>query len=368
MTKNYILALAGIIGTIIGAGVFAVPYLMAQAGILLCVFYFIILGAVAMILHLFFAEIVLKTKENLRLIGHTEKYLGKNAKAVVGISCILGLTGALLAYIILAGSFLSIIFSSVFSGFWWSIIVWAFLSFLILLGIESIAKTELFMSLGLLLVAGAIFIIGIPKIDFSNFILFNKANIFLPFGVVFFSLIGWSAVPETAVILKNKHLLKKAIVIALLVAIVFYILFGLTISGIAGSQTKPDAFSGLEQFFGRKIIMLGALFGLLAVSTSFLVLGNYFKNTIILDFKLPRQISFLLATLAPLVLFLLGFNQFITVISFVGILVGLVEGTAIILIYKKIKQQQLSKSFHFLLYSLIVILILGALSQVIYHL
>ena len=131
--KSSVLALASLIGTIIGAGVFGIPYVMAKSGIIFCLFYFLILGAAALFLHLFFGEIVLRTKKKHRLIGYTEKYLGGRAKILVSFSTIIGTIGALLAYIILGGNFLKIIFPASLSSLQFSLILWVALSFFVFL-------------------------------------------------------------------------------------------------------------------------------------------------------------------------------------------------------------------------------------------
>ena len=74
MSKNFIFALASLVGTIIGAGVFAIPYVMSKSGALTCFFYFLILGSVVLLLHLFLGEVVLRTKGRHRLVGYAEKY------------------------------------------------------------------------------------------------------------------------------------------------------------------------------------------------------------------------------------------------------------------------------------------------------
>jgi len=371
--KNSLLATGSLIGTIIGAGVFGIPYVIAKSGVFVSLFYFLILGFIVLFLHLFFGEIVLRSGEKHRLVGYTEKYLGKKAKILVTLSVILGTIGALLAYIILGGKFLKIVLPFSFSVFQFTLILWAGLSFFVFWGIRSIAPFELLMNIGLFGAFMLIFIFCFPKIETSNFLSFNKTYLFLPFGIFLFSLIGWNAVPEIEGILTKKASLKKVILYSIIISTIFYFLFGLIVSGVTGSQTTKEPFSGLLPFLGNKIIVLGGIFGLLAVSTSFLVLANYLKNTLFLDYHLPYLLSFLLAVFLPLSLFLAGIREFIPVIAFVGTFVGLIEGVVISLIYKKAKKIKertpayILKVPDFLIYLTIVILILGTLSQIIYY-
>ena len=133
VNKNFYFALAALIGTTVGAGIFGIPYVISKSGIGPGLFYFFILGGAVLLLHLFFGEIVLRTKEKHRLIGFAQKYLGNWGKFLITISTILGLVGALLAYIILGGDFLKIISDSWISldSFYLSLFLWALLVYFV---------------------------------------------------------------------------------------------------------------------------------------------------------------------------------------------------------------------------------------------
>ena len=374
MRKNFILAVASLIGTIIGAGVFGIPYVMAKSGILFCLFYFLILGATVFLLHLFFGEVVLRTKQKHRLVGYAEKYLGKKAKSLAAFSTILGTIGALLVYVILGGHFLKLVFPFSLSSFQLSLFLWVVLSFFIFLGMKSIAWVQLLMNTGFLGAVLLIFFYSFPKIDMGNFILADPQYIFLPYGVILFSLIGWNAIPEVETILVKKKDLKKVIFWAIAISLSFYFLFGLFISGLTGQNTTQEAFEGLIPILGQKIIILGGIFGLFAISTSFLILGNYFKNTLIFDYRFPYLFAFFIATFSPLLLFLSGVREFIWVIAFVGTFIGLIEGMIIILVYKKAQKQGDKipeynlKIPRYIPYFVMIVLVLGAIAQTIYYL
>lgn len=372
--KTSVLALASLIGTIIGAGVFGIPYVMAKSGIVFCLFYFLILGTVVLVLHLFFGEIILRTKQKYRLIGYTEKYLGKKAKILVSFSTIFGTIGSLLAYIILNNNFLEIILPSYLNHLYIGLILWAVLCFFVFSGIKLISQVQLLMNICFF---GAIFYIfsnALPKIDINNFILADPKYIFLPYGVILFSLVGWNAIPGVEKILVEKKNLKKVIFQAMTICLCFYILFGLFISGVTGSSTSQEAFQGLIPFLGQKVMLLGAIFGIFTVSTSFLTSANYLKNTFIFDYKIPYFISFSLVAFIPLFLFLIGVRQFIWIIAFIGIFMGLVDGTVISLIYQKAKkygdripEYSLNIPKYFF-YSIIIILFFGAFIEIIKYL
>ena len=76
-------AVATLVGTIIGAGVLAIPYSMKKAGFLTGLLILVVLSIAVLFLFLFVGEIVLRTKGNHQLTGYAEKYLGKTGKALM---------------------------------------------------------------------------------------------------------------------------------------------------------------------------------------------------------------------------------------------------------------------------------------------
>jgi len=110
--KNFVFALTILISTIVGAGIFGIPYVIARSGVIPGFFYFLVLGGAALLVHLLFGEIVLRNERKCRIIGYAQEYFGQSGKLLIAISVIVGFTGSLLAYGILAGDFLKIIFSA----------------------------------------------------------------------------------------------------------------------------------------------------------------------------------------------------------------------------------------------------------------
>jgi len=374
-----ILALSTLVGTIVGAGIFGLPYVVSLAGVIPSLFYFVLLGGAVLILHLMFGEISLRTKDSHRLIGHAKIYLGSWAKTLITFSTIFGILGALLAYVIIGGEFMQaalapfVSISLVIA----SVIFWAILSFFIIQGIQIITKMEFFMNIALFVVIGIIFFFAVPHFESSNFISISIPNIFLPFGVMLFALTGWSAIPELVDFFKqkkDKRSLKGIIVFASVITILLSLAFAFIVVGVSGSNTTQDALIGLIPFLGAKVVALGALLGLIAVAASFLVLGNYLKNSLRYDLNLPFIVAAGIAIVVPLTLFLLGIREFISVIGIVGALIGAIEGIIIILIFWSAKKKgtrepeyeiQFSK---LILYPIILILALGAIFGVLFSL
>jgi tyrosine-specific transport protein len=375
MSKEFFYALSTLIGMIVGVGIFGIPFVMAQAGFLVGLFYLVLMGGVALLIHLCYGEIILRTEQDCRIVGAAEKYLGSSGKKTTAAIVIFQFYGALLAYIIAGGHFLNIIFGQYLGGndFGWALIFFAFGSLAIFFGLRTVSIAEFLMTIMLLAIAALFVLKGAPLISLANLKSVNLVNFFVPYGVVFFSLTGGAAIPELRQILRGREQkVKRVIILGTLIPAAVYFLFALTVVGVTGEKTTEDAISGLIPYLGQSAVVLGAVFGLLAVVTSFLVLGLNLKKIFQLDYKINKFFAWLLACFVPLIAFLLGFNDFIFVIGIIGACAGGLEGIVTILIYRRAKKLgdrepeyrlRLNKAF---IYGLILLFGLGIVYQFVY--
>ena len=104
--RLFFFATAMLMTTIVGVGMFGLPFVGAQAGFPIAAGFLVLLAGIIITIHLLYGEIVCKTKERHRLVGYTGHYLGKWGKGIVSVSVIVGFYGSLLVYIIVGGDFL----------------------------------------------------------------------------------------------------------------------------------------------------------------------------------------------------------------------------------------------------------------------
>lgn len=339
--SDFIRATSSLTGAIIGVGIFGVPFVFAQVGLSIGAAFFVVLTIIVLLEHVMYAEVIERTRGRHRLVGYADVYFGKFAKDIMSVSVLLGISGALVAYIAFANAFLNILFGPLFSSdILWGVIFWAVMGAGIAGGIKVVTRTEVIL-LGFLFVSFFLIVVrGIPLIDVDNFLYSNTKNFFLPYGVILFSLVGFSVVPEIRDTIRGGgKRFRNAIVLGVLLAAAVTFLFGVVVLGVSGSGTSPEAIGGLTPFLGPFIIYMGTIFGFLAVTTSFLIIGINLKDTLRYDWKIRNHASTIITIFVPLFLFLIGLRNFIETIGVVGAIFGAVDGTMIALLFLAAKRR-----------------------------
>lgn len=371
--KNFWLAVFALVGTTIGAGIFGLPYAFSRSGFFVGFLELVILIGIVLLIQLIVGEIALKTKGKKRLISYAEEYLGIKWKNALAASVLLSGIGTLLVYIILGGRFLSVFIDT--NPFWGSIIFFSLWFFMVFFRPRSFGKAEFFIGSFVISIIVLIVLFNFNYVNFNNFKFeeLTIPNILLPYGVILFALIGYSVIPEMEDILgKDKRKLKNAVIWGTLIPFAVYLLFIFIIMGISGPLISQDAISGLAHALNSKAILwVGSLLGFLAIIEAALSQGVYIKETIWYDLKANKWTAWILTGLIPLILFLLGARNFVTVIGLVGAVFFGFHAIVILLIHKKIKTFPGEPVYEihlpvFIYYLMGFLLVLGALLEVWY--
>ena len=367
-------AAAAMFGTMVGAGIFALPHAIAKSGVPIGIFWMLVLGSAALLLHLIFGEIVLKTPGQHRLVGYCRIYLGRWAGDIQALASILGLIGGSLAYLILGGLFMrelampfAEIPADVFSSVLFlvgAVTVWK--------GANFLARIDFWLSLGL---AGVLILIAAKSfvhLEPANLSTVDMAHVFTPYGLVLFAFGGLSAVTEMKDIIgrHDPSALRKSIAYGTLAAIALTALFAVSTVGALGSATTPESVAGLANRFGGFVPILGAAAGFLAVITSYIVFSLFLKEQFRFDFKWSHGISWAVSVGAPFLLFLLGIRSFGRVLEVIGGVLGGITGIFVCLAYLKVRKKYAEDVLRpplALIYLLITVFFGGALYELIFR-
>jgi len=109
-------ALSIFVGTIVGVGIFGLPWIAYKSGFFVLLFYFLFLGAVAIVVHLMLGDVILGTSTKHRFPGYVKEYLGSFWSKIALLAVCFGLFGAQLAYLVVGGGFLENLLSPYVGG------------------------------------------------------------------------------------------------------------------------------------------------------------------------------------------------------------------------------------------------------------
>lgn len=340
-SKNYYHAVAVMFGYTIGVGMFSLPYLFHRAGVAA---FFVFVPLIALIqysLNLIYANLIVATKNFHILPGYAEIYFGRRGKIFVFVAKIIGDFGALTAYTIATGLFVHELFSPLWGGseFFYGTLVFFVEALVLLWGLKMMARVEFFMSSLLLFAIFFIVFKGIGFVDLNNYHpLIDWKFFLLPYGAILFAFDGSGSIPIISKILnKDAREIKSVIRVNMLLVSLVVVLFVLVVIGATGQGVTPDSLVGLNRTVDGSVTKIALFIGIMGMVTSFLGVAESARSTLEWDFKMNKNISWLIAIGVPYLFFLLGLKSLAAIISFVGAVSGGLCGLVLIMIYRKMK-------------------------------
>jgi tyrosine-specific transport protein len=329
-------AIFTIVGTVIGAGILGVPYVVAKAGFWTGIFVMFLVAAVLLLLFLYLGEVVLRTKGKHQLPGYAGIYLGPWGQRAMSIATSFSIFSAVIAYILAGGESLRMLFSGFIDLPAWvfSIFFFVVLASIVYFDVNLLSESEIAICSLLIVAVLLIFIFSANHIDVSNYSGFEIKNIFLPYGVIMFAFLGFVGIPEASeVMVKEKKKLKKVIIAGAVIPLILYLIFVFTIVGIMGPTTQELGTMGIENLIGTKGLIIGNLFLLFAISTSFLALSFGLKEYYFYDKKMSNFKSWAIACLVPFVLFFFvrNWSSFTGILNVSGVFFGGTQAIVVVL-------------------------------------
>jgi amino acid permease len=347
---KFIRAVGMMIGGIVGVGVFGMPFAFAQSGFVVGFLELLMIAFVLLVVQFMYAEIALQTEGSHRLVGYVEMYLGKKWSWLSTVAICSSIWGAMLAYMIIGGKFLFLIFSPLLGGSVvpYSYVVGLIAAFLIYRGLQFASKIEVFVILAFLFLF--LFIIGIslPHMEWNHLVSVNATKWFLPYGIILFALSSTGIVPEMRDVLglRAKKQLGKAILIGMISVVFLYALFAFAVVGVTGPETTGAAFDGLIPLFGPSFRFITSVLGLITILSIFMILGIQLQNTFTYDFQCSKKTAWFLTVVIPFVLFAFGVREFVELVGFIGSVFGGMLGVFIVFCYLRLKHEPLCKEHY----------------------
>jgi len=324
-------------GTIIGAGILGLPYVFSQSGYLMGLFWLLFIGCVVLYVFLCLGEVALRTRNDHQLPGYAKKYLGKWGERIMIFAFLFGVYSALLAYLVGEGTSLSVLFTGGSQyAVYFAIGFWFLMALMLKEGLRGLKKVQLWGVVGIIVVVLAITGWYFPDINYGNLGQVDYSKVFLPFGVILFALMGFTAIPELELVIKgHKEKFKRTIIFGVLIPVILYILFSFVFVGVLGKNVPQVATLG----FGKLVVLLGVF----TILTSYFGLSFSLKDVFKFDLKLNREWNFILASFVPLfgyfILMYFNWLNFISILGIGGVVSGGLTGISILLMAKQAKKK-----------------------------
>lgn len=331
-------------GTVIGAGIFSLPFIFRNLGFLTGLVYLFVFAFIYYLTHKRYAEVLISDKEGHHFIYFTKKLLGKWWNSISFLVVLGGLVLAMTVYLTLAPEFISLITAGDRMTF--VLLFWAVGSVAVFFNAKWLGLSEMAGILGIVVITLVIFAFSFntslnvsyfsSQIQWSDFI--------LPFGPLLFAFAGRSAVPKMVDFYhktkkENRFSLKTAALLGTFLPIVVYIIFVVGVLKII-PEVPADSVSGFHGLPAGFIYFTGIV-GVLTLITSYLLIGSNVFDILRTDIFKSSFWAGTFVIFLPVIFFLVGFRNFFNVLGLAGGVFLAMESIIVHLMWYKIKRRGL---------------------------
>lgn len=340
-------AISAIIGTVIGLGIFPLPYVFFTQGmtVILLVFFIFLL----MLLTIFmYGEIIGRFEGVHNFYSYFSLIFGEKLKPYAFLIEFLSLESVLIVYCFYLKDVYGFLSGLLF------LLVGHLINFFGLKTFKNVESSFTFLLILIILLTSGYGILN-----------FNKENLnlklsldFSSYGLVLFSLTGFSIFPLLKEFLKDwKKEFKAVTLISYFLILLFYLFFVITSSGAFGKNLTPDFILTKTMPFWLKTIM--PIFVVLNIFTTFIAIAFYLKKGLVFDWSLKEKLSSFLVFLPNFLVYFLPLGGFLKILEITSsIFIGM-TGIMIALCYLKLKNYVYFKIPKIFVFLTILVFLIG---------
>ena len=355
--NKFITSIFLITSTIIGLGVFVLPYTLANSGFYFWI-WFLIVPFLIFIVHLAYSEIIFQIEEKHNLPGLAEKILGKKWKNLVWLIDFLGILFVFASYYLALSKFTNLIFSfnnSLIIQLLYAVLV----IFIILFPINPFSKIESALAFLMILIFLYLSFYFLPQVNLSNFKI-EFINPWLSYGVLIFAYTGYSSLQMVYDIIgKNKKTMLWVNLASILLVTFLYLLFIISIYGTFGVNVSSTTLENLKDISAKYITVIVSLLAILNILTTFIALAFYLKRGLIFDYNINPVLAWLFIGLSLITIPFLGLENIAKLVSLTGSIFLGFNLFILFLSYLKLKNYIYFKIPKFLVIILMILLAFG---------
>lgn len=328
----------------IGGGVMAMPYLAERNGVLMSLFILLLAFVASVILHIMIAELTIRSGEGAQIIEVFSRYLfqGRFKKVLTtGFFIIMAfvLFTNLAAYISGAAEIISELLDI---SLWISrLLFYVAAASVVLFGLKAVGVSEKVAVGAIFVLVGVLVIASLGHI--SNPLPLRSGKItegLAYFGMAMFAFSAFFSIPQAVNGLGgDAKKVKKAILLGIMNNLILII--GISLCALlASTEVTEVAMIGWSRGIGSWAEMIGSLFTILAMLTTYWSISLALSDIVEEQLKLSRRFCWLIATLPSLILTFLGMGGFMEFMRLAGGLIAILIALMVIPAFRKAKANQ----------------------------
>lgn len=333
----------------LGAGVLSMPYLAEKNGILTAGLILVVSLIASYVLHMMIAEIAVKNGSGGQIISCLERFLwrGKAAKFLSAVFFVLMaaiLVTNLAAYITGSADVLEDLLG--IPPLAAEIVFYVIAAAIVLFGLKAVGISEsitVLVIFGLVAVLAATSLLNIRNPLRMEAGTFNQALAY--FGMAMFAMSAFFSVPQAAEGLKgDMKKIRKAVFIGILNN--FILIVVVTVCALLSSvEITEVAMVGWSKGIGTWAHIIGSIFTILAMLTTYwslsLALGGIVEDAL----KLDHRLSWVIATLPSMILACLNLTDFMDLMRTAGGLIAIVVAIMVVPAYRNARKEVEGSAF-----------------------
>lgn len=320
------------IGGGIGAGMFGLPAVFAQSGIIWGSLIYWLIVVIALVIHLSYAELQLKDGKKHDLASVAEQSFGRPGWILASILYPLSIYGVVLVYLLLGAQFLSALSATLGGPTWmfgWQLVLWALFAWGAHAGIKGVTSferpTSLVLLFGLLL---ATLCAAASGSGFHLTLLPQGISWSTCIGVFFFTALALPTIAEVVSCdLKKPASTRRAVIVGTLLTGALKWLFALAFAGVTTGTSLQV--TELMSALPRAVAWLLPLIGFVAISGSAVSCLDSLCAFYQQEFAARRSYAWIAAVVPPLALLYVSHQALLPLMAFLG---SFVSGTSALII------------------------------------
>ncbi len=327
----------------VGSGIMTLPYLITRAG---TIWSFVILAAAfffSYCMHMMLAELAMGSGQGVQVVSVFRTFLFRGKHGNIFVMALFVLTALVLitnlaAYI--AGG-AEVLEAAGLSPLVAKLVFYVVAAAVVFFGLKVLGISETFTIIAIVIIIAVL--AAASLFNWNNSIMYPSGSapeILAFFGMAMFSFVAFFSVPQAVEGLEGDPAkIRSAILLGLGMNLVFIVV--IAVCSLASSATITEiAILGWSEGIGLWAQVLGSVFTILAMLTTYWSLSLALSDIIEEQLKWNRRLCWLIATLPSFILVLLGLASFLSFMRTAGGLIAILIAVLVVPAYRRCRREK----------------------------